>query len=159
MRCSTLVIVGAATIAAFPLQARLVSAGAGISWGKPGVSLQDYRSDAVACGRQAAALDVSRSGPAESFILASRLLENPPDIETAGDAMRIAAPERNFAKVGDMLKLALDDCLVARGYRQFKLTGDQRARLGKLATGSRERHAYLHSLASNPDILARQAVN
>ena len=39
----------------------------------------------------------------------------------------------------------------------FKLTTEQRHRLSKLPVGSDARHAYLHSLASNPDILARQA--
>lgn len=148
-----------ALLAAAPAGAKLVSAGFGKSWGKPGVSLEQYRADAVACGRQAASLDLSWSNPARALVLASRLIDNAADIQAAGDALRIASPERNVAKAGDLIHSALDHCLVEHGYRQFRLTGEQRHRLAKLPTGSIERHTYLHSLASDPVILASQAVD
>jgi hypothetical protein len=146
-------------LVAAPASARYVSAGAARSWGKPGVSLAAYREDAVACGRQAAALDVAGSDPAEALVLASRMIDNAPDPATAVDAMRIASPERNLLKVGDMLQAELDRCLAGRGYHKFKLTAAQRHRLTKLPLGSDARHAYLHSLASDADVLARQAVD
>jgi hypothetical protein len=146
-------------VVAAPASARYVGPGAAKSWGKPGVSLADYRGDAVDCGRQAAALDVAGSNPAEALVLASRMIDNAPDAATAIDAMRIASPERNFLKVGDMLQAELERCLAGRGYHRFKLTSVQRHKLAKLPIGSDARHAYLHSLASNPDVLARQAVD
>jgi hypothetical protein len=87
------------------------------------------------------------------------MIDTAPDVATISDAMRIAAPERNFLKVGDMLQAALERCLQDRGYRKFKLTSAQRQHLHKLPLGSDERHVYLHSLASNPDILGRQAID
>ena len=80
-------------------------------------------------------------------------------MEHARDAMRIASPERNFLKVGDMLEAAVERCLTARGYHKFKLTSGQQRHLRKLPLGSDARHAYLHSLASDPDVLKRQAVD
>ncbi|HEX5182978.1 MAG TPA: hypothetical protein VFW19_07480 [Allosphingosinicella sp.] len=145
--------------AAMPAQARYVSPGFAMSWGKAGVSLADYRSDAVACGRHAAGLDLAGTGPARSFKAASRILENGSDYDTWVAALQIAAPERNLEKAGDLMQATLDRCLVERGYHKFKLTSEQRHRLSKLKMGSDQRHAYLHSLAADPDVLSRQAAD
>lgn len=147
------------TLTAAPASARYVGPGPSKSWGKADVSLAEYREDAITCGRQAAALDVGGSGPAEALVLASRMIDNAPDAWTTVDAMRIASPERNMLKVGDMLEAELERCLTGHGYRKFKLTPEQRHRLAKLAVGSDERHAYLHSLASDPAVLARQGAD
>jgi hypothetical protein len=154
-----IVAVSLAALAAAPASARYVGPGSSQSWGKANVSLADYRADAVACGRQAAAVDVAGTAPAEALVVASRMLDNAPDAWTAVDAMRIASPERNMLKVGDILQAELDRCLAARGYHKFKLTAQQRHKLAKLPVGSDARHAYLHSLASDPTLLARQAVD
>jgi hypothetical protein len=146
-------------LAAMPSQARYVSAGYDRSWGKSGVSFADYRDDAVTCGRQAAALDLRNSDPAKALVLASRLIDNAIDVADAGDAMQIASPERNFAKAGDLLQGALERCLHERGYRKFKLTAEQRHKLSKLKPGSEARHHYLYSLGSDPNVLARQALD
>lgn len=168
-------------VAAAPAAARLVSPGAGISWGKAGVSLDQYRKDAIECGRNAAATDLAGTDPAKALVIGSRLMENDPNAAagavvdpTAGPAaaadvvagagstpgvMQMIGPERQFAKAGDILEGALERCLKTRGYRKFKLTSEQRHRLAKLPPGSDARHFYLHSLASNADVLARQAVN
>jgi hypothetical protein len=159
MRKVILALLAFSAGAALPAEARNVTPGRSLSWGKAGVSLQDYRADAIACGRLAAALDLRNTGPARSLVIASRLLDNASDAESASLAMWIASPERSFAKAGDIMKAALDHCLIEKGYRQFRLTDTQRKRLSRLPNGSVERHAYLHSLASNPVILARQAVN
>jgi hypothetical protein len=158
MRIAIVAICLSAVVAA-PASARYVGPGAAKSWGKPGVSLAGYRDDAVACGRQAAALDVAGSDPARALVLASRMIDNAPDVATVADAMRTASAERNFLKVGDMLQAELDRCLAGRGYHKFKLTSGQRHRLAKLPLGSDARHVYLHSLASDPDVLARQAAD
>jgi hypothetical protein len=158
-RAKLMLLVAAAAAWAIPAGARLVTPARSVSWGKAGVSLETYRTDAIACGRQAAALDLRDTAPAKSLVLASRLIENATDVESASNAMWIASPERNIGKAGDLIKAALDQCLIDKGYRQFRLSDAQRKRLAKLPTGSLERHTYLHSLASNPEILAHQAVN
>src|SRR4051794_2749202 len=124
------------TLTAAPASARYVGPGTSKSWGKADVSLVEYRTDAITCGQQAAALDVGGSGPAEALVLASRMIENAPDVAAAADARRIASPERNFLKVGDMLEAELERCLTAHGYQKFKLTSEQRRRLAKLPIGS-----------------------
>lgn len=167
-----------ALLAAAPAGARLVSAGPGQSWGKAGVSLAQYRADAIACGHEAAAYDLKGSDPARALIVASRMMDNegasraaPVGSEAGGpsaasdplDLGRAAAiakqmvdPQRQFAKAGELLENALEQCLTKRGYRKFGLTKAQRSRLAKLATGSDARHAYLHSLASDPAVLEQQ---
>jgi hypothetical protein len=147
------------TLAAAPAQARLVGPGYDKSWGKAGVSLEQYRADAVACGREAAAIDLRDSGPARALVIASRLMDNANDYYSASEAMRIAGLAHNIPKVGDMMQAKLDQCLIGQGYHQFKLTDAQRHHLAKLPTGSLERHSYLHSLASSPQVLERQAVD
>jgi len=51
----------------------------------------------------------------------------------------------------------MDKCLMDHGYHRFRLTDDQRKHLEKLKIGSDARHAYLHRLAADPDILQAQA--
>jgi hypothetical protein len=46
-----------------------------ISWGKPGVSFETYRADAIFCGRLGANLDVSNTPEAKRLIFATRQLE------------------------------------------------------------------------------------
>src|SRR3954470_17760950 len=181
MRVSILLIASVAALAAAPAAARLVSPGLGISWGKPGVTLTQYRADAIQCGRHAAATDLAGTDPARALVLGSRLMENDPTVgpgavtdptggpSAAADAvqgagsspsvMQMIGPERQFAKAGDILESALERCLREHGYRKFKLTSEQRHRLSKMPLGSDARHSYLHSLASNPDVLTRQAAD
>jgi hypothetical protein len=167
---------------AFPAAAaRLVNPGLGISWGKAGISLAQYRKDAIECGRSAAGTDLAGTGPAKAFVVGSRLIENDPNVgpgavidpmagpAAAADAvagagsspsvMRMIGPERQLAKAGDILEGELEHCLKDRGYRKFKLTSAQRHRLSKLPLGSDARHSYLHSLASNGQVLETQAAD
>jgi hypothetical protein len=155
----TIAATGLCLLAAIPAQAHYVSAGYDMSWGKAGVSLADYRADAIACGRQAAGINLAGTGPAKSFVAASRILENGPDYDTWIAALQIASPERNMEKAGDLMQATLDQCLREHGYQKFRLTSEQRHRLSKLPPGSDQRHAYLHSLAANPDVLSRQAAD
>jgi hypothetical protein len=170
-----------AILLAAPAQARLVGPGIAKSWGKAGVSLARYRADAIACGERAAGTDLAGTDPARALVVASRMIDNNAQytpgavndplagpsaaagaLDSAGstpDAVRMIDPQRQVAKAGDILHSALDRCLAARGYREFRLTRDQQRRLRKLPLGSDARHAYLHSLASDPEILTRQAAD
>jgi hypothetical protein len=168
-------------VAASPAAARLVSAGYGKSWGKAGVSLEQYRADSVACGRLAAGTDLRGTDPAEALVIATRLIDNGDEgsqaaakiansqaggapvsvIDLAGPSLlvdQMVNPGRQISKAADILHSTLDQCLTERGYRRFHLTSDQMRRLSKLPLGSDARRSYLHSLASNPQILARQTI-
>ena len=145
-----------------------------LSWGKPGVSLDDYVADAGQCGRAGYYLDVSHTDAAHVFQEATaRLDTNESDlatpIVTPDDVYRKAdianrsqhivdatRPEARFNEVRSVMQDAVDRCLVKLGYERFQLTASQAHHLRSLRTGSAERRAYLHSLASDAAILAAQ---
>jgi hypothetical protein len=154
------------------------------SWGKAGVSFDDYRSDATFCLREAAAMDLTGTEPANALVLASRRMATgqtndytpsiggasstspatitggfDPLIEAANRMQqeRIAArPDLRIRQAHDIMQRRLDHCLAGRGYRRFRLTEDQRRRLRHFPERAAERQTYLHSLASDPQILAAQ---
>jgi hypothetical protein len=184
MRVVAIASIILATTAA-PADARAVSPSAAktyrSSWGKAGVSLADYRADAIACGEEASAMDLAGSDPARALAAASRLMDSEPNagpapvvdstqppgaaidsLALAGaapSAQQMVGPDRQIAKAGDLMKASLERCLTRSGYHEFKLTGEQRKTLAKLPVGSDARHAYLHRLASDPDVLNRQGMN
>jgi hypothetical protein len=151
----------------------------GDSWGKPGVSFTQYRQDSVDCAVQGYTLDISKTEDAREFVRASRELDNLPGglIETStatgpasADSVNIMSdwagmqqhiidsvrPEERFKSIKQMQLTRIDQCLVDRGYSKFRLTDDQRHRLGKLKFGSEQRRQYLYSLATSPAVLATQ---
>jgi hypothetical protein len=77
------------------------------------------------------------------------------DVEQVMHSYRV---DEQFADIADLQYRTLDSCLTARGYRQFRLTADQEARLRHLRHGSDARRAYLHSLGSDAEIISRQAL-
>ncbi len=140
-----------------------------LSWGKPGVSLDQYRADAVTCGKSGYYTDVSDTEAARTFVEGSSRIDNM--LTTGGDAaaametaLRVARvveavrPEMRMKEIGAVLLSAAHQCLAELGYTRFSLTEDQRERLSRLRIGSQERHFYLHSLASDPILLERQRV-
>lgn len=171
-------IVLAAILVAAPAGAKMVSAGMDKSWGKAGVSFAQYRADGLACAHKAADTNLAGSDPARALVIASRLIDNDPTVgagptadpissaQAGADVVGMAGssastvqaigPQRQILKAGDILKARLESCLAERGYVKFKLTGEQRKHLRGLREGSDARRAYLHSLASDADVLARQ---
>ena len=171
---ATIGLAGAATAANAPQT----------SWGKAGVSFDDYRSDATFCLRVAAGTDLTGTEPANALVLASRRMATgqtndytpavggangtgpstvnsgfDPAIEAANRMQqeRIAArPELRIRQARGILQLRLDHCLAGRGYHRFRLTDDQRRQLRHMPLRAPERQVYLHRLASDPQVLAAQ---
>jgi len=154
------------------------------SWGKSGVTLAQYRQDAIDCASLGYYLDIASTDDAKAFVTASRRLDSLPMGATAvsttgsgstgpsGDnsaqAMADFAgvqqhiidsvhPDARFRSIKKLQLSTTEQCLTKRGYSKFWLTDDQRRRLRKLKFGSDERRAYLHSLASNSVVLRKQA--
>ena len=136
------------------------------SWGRAGVDFATYRQDAEECGRIAYYADMSDNEHAQAFATGTRRLEAidglPLDYLSlarayaqVNESMRT---ERRLRELRDSLQSIVDICLTDRGYVKFALTEEQRGELGRLRTGSPERHHYLHALASDPGVLAEQAV-
>jgi hypothetical protein len=147
------------------------------SWGKAGVPLVDYWNDAAQCAlagatadanAPTAATDLSRSGadranPTGAANTSMRPANQPSGLEGSVDLnSTVMAARHNEAlrarEEQRAREAAVNACLSGRGYQQFRLTAEQAAHLETLAEGSRERRAYLHSLASDPAILAAQGV-
>ena len=156
------------------------------SWGKAGITLAQYRQDALECGLQGHYTDISQTDDAKAFVNASKQLDavttggasvpmtiesNPggPDMTNATDQMAAYAaqqqhivdnvrPDERFKSIKRTLESKADQCLISRGYSKFALTDEQRHALKKLKAGSDERRAYLYSLATNPAVLQSQKV-
>jgi hypothetical protein len=154
------------------------------SWGKPGVSMAEYRRDAIECGRSGYYLDVSHTEAAGVFKDASRQLEAneaalPSTASLMSDpnpVMRLSAmnsvmnivsrsahivesarPQERIHAIGTLMQGTVDECLRRRGYVRFKLTREQRSQLQHLHLGSPARHDYLFRLSADPAVLSAQA--
>ena len=136
--------------------AHRITPGYEASWGKPGVSLEDYWIDSAKCGHQAAEVDLSSTAPAQALVIASRMTEVYIDSSAFIGAIRIGSPEVQWNRAATIMRRQLESCLAMRGYVKFKLTKDQARRLKMLEVGSLERRKYLYSLASDPEILEAQ---
>ena len=146
------------------------------TWGKAGVSFEEYRSDAILCARHAVAMDISETEAAQTMVAASQSVDNAAsgawitspsqtdqatsispnlDINRTASAYRA---DRQFRALSDLQYETLASCLRQLGYRQFRLTREQQRELRRLRRGSDERRNYLHGLASSPEVLERQGL-
>src|SRR4051812_28772173 len=132
-----------------------------LTWGKPGVSFEDYRADATACLRAAVATDLTGTEPAEALALASRRIETAMNTDpwSVAEVTDMARPDLRIREARDIIQARLNECLVAHGYHRFRLTDAQRRQLNHFGMAQPERQVYLHSLASDPQILANQSVD
>ena len=158
------------------------------SWGKAGVSLSDYRLDATRCLSLVEHLDLVGTEPANALIQGTRRIDsiyaqaggefsgagqpvgqNGPSGQAAAstavqpgsqvmNVVEFTRPQHRINQVRDLMRVAMDACLTELGYSRFRLTDAQQERLRHLRYGRPERHAYLHSLASDPEVLRTQAV-
>ena len=153
------------------------------SWGKAGITMAQYRQDALECGLKGYYTDISKTQDAKEFVRASRELDTvtagamgpsttgsnstgPASTDSLDQAARYAdiqqhivegvRPDERFRSIKTTLLSNDQQCLAQRGYSRFVLTQNQRAALRKLKAGSDERRAYLYSLASNPIVLQSQ---
>jgi hypothetical protein len=148
------------------------------TWGKAGVSFEEYRDDAVTCGRTAHYADVSDTEHARAFAEATRRLEAADDSGVGApgatpdeDMYRMAQlgarseqirssirPEKRLRELQAALVSIVERCLEERGYSRFRLTVEQQQALNRLDKGSPERHRFLHALASDESVLASQRI-
>lgn len=133
------------------------------SWGKPGVSYLQYRTDAVECaykvGQEAPvsipmvdlvfSMDMPVIDPVDatgavdtSGALNSSAYDTVKSLDTARS--RMTKPWREVVR---QVRPALAQCLTERGYRRFRLTKEQYEELKRLPSGSRVRQVYLWNLS------------
>jgi hypothetical protein len=159
-----------AAILAFAVASPAIAAeGEHLSWGKAGVSFDQYRADAIECGRAGYYLDIAETEQAQVFKQASSQLETneagvqnlPPllQMNVVASSARIVEgtrPSVRFRELKSLQNGSVAGCLIERGYTRFKLTEPQQAALKRLRRGSPERHHYLHRIASDPGVLRDQ---
>src|SRR4051794_19369474 len=102
-----------------------------LTWGKPGVSYEDYRADATTCLRAAAATDLTGTEPAEALVLASRRIETAMNSDpwSVAEVTDMARPDLSIRQARDIIQARLNHCLVTHGYHRFRLTDAQRRHL------------------------------
>lgn len=162
------------------------------SWGKQGITMLDYRTDAGQCALIAATSgydgngaknaggisgqnsSVPSIGPSGASVAGSAATgggsaaSDPPKTIGSGTYRDAASPDFvNRAVTQQQAQEmaaqrarneALKFCLASRGYIEFALTSEQRAKLSSLEPGSDERRQYLFSLGTDPDVLNKQQV-
>jgi hypothetical protein len=136
------------------------------SWGKPGTSFLQYRTDAVECAYEAESkapvsiptvdlaymTDAAQPDAQPSFDPTQPNLNQPNmDVTALVDHAARAQLHMNktWREVAKQLKPALESCLLRRGYRPFRLDKDQIEQLKRLPAGSRARQVYLWNLSLN----------
>ena len=153
------------------------------SWGKAGITLAQYRQDALECGLKGYYTDISKTQDAKEFVRASRQLDTvsagalgpsttgsnntgPASNNSIEQAAQYAdmqqhivesvRPDERMRNIKKTLVSNDQECLIHKGYSKFVLTDSQRQALRKLKAGSDERRAYLYSLATDPAVLQAQ---
>ena len=144
-----------------PALADRIGPGHQLSWGKEGVSLEQYWVDSAVCAHVAAEIDLEGTKPAKALVFWTRLGNgNMPPNNYADIFMSVRInPEVQWNRAATIMRHELDGCLASRGYVKFELTDDQYEMLRQLEAGSLERRTYLHSLASDPEILAAKVLS
>ena len=161
-----LAMLGLSALALASSPALAVGKKANVSWGRAGVSLAAYHSDALDCANRAYGVNVQMQpyGPTFAGFGFSFL---PAAVWTSLTPGRVpfystdyVEGYRHAAWVDTVAQLqsVVDTCLTERGYQRFRLTSAQARTLRHLQVGSPERERFLHSLGSNAQVLNAQAI-
>ncbi len=124
------------------------------SWGKPGVSFEQYRADSVECAKIGYFRDVSQDEPAKRFIRGFETADNglnqagSPNIDIWTDSILRVRPDRQKRLLHGIQVNDVERCLGRKGYRKFGLTAGEAKMLAAYPRGSEARHRYLHTLAT-----------
>ncbi|HTU64508.1 MAG TPA: hypothetical protein VMF52_01045 [Steroidobacteraceae bacterium] len=169
-----------AALAAGGIVACATSNGPMTSWGKENVSMLDYQTDGILCATLAQNAD-GGNGANSAGGINGRNAGSGTGLPTqsttqSGTNSNAAVPvggggvyregaSADFAnraaqqqRQAEMQRLkarndAIHSCLAGRGYTEFRLTADERAKLATLPEGSEERRKFLYALATNPEVL------
>lgn len=150
------------------------------AWGKPGITKYDYVTDLGTCTAMAAMAESGGNGANTAGGLNGKNSSAPrssgadaganqPPAGAAtpiggggvyrdsapADVVNRAATQQTTQQMGaQRLRVeALKSCYVERGYQEFRLTAEQRAKLGSLEKGSNAYLQYLSDIATDPAVL------
>jgi len=150
------------------------------AWGKPGITKYDYVTDMGTCTAKAAIAEGSDNGANTAGGMNGRnnsargtsgadagANQAPPGAATPvggggiyrdsapADVVNRAATQQTTQQLNSQrLRVdAMKSCYAERGYQEFKLTPEQRAKLGSLEKGSNAYLQYLSDIATDPALL------
>lgn len=141
------------------------------AWGKAGVSKADYGNDIGMCTGLASQMasgngsntaggvngrnNSGQAGAATAGASSGTVAGGTYQGMASGDfAQRAATQQRAQEMAAKRMQAdAFRNCIVERGYREFTLTPEQRAKLGSLKHGSSEYYEYLYMLGSDPKVV------
>ena len=177
-----------ALFAAVAVCACTTSSGPATAWGKEGVTMLDYRLDGGQCAVIAATVPQESNGEhAAGGLTGKNETTRLPQGSAGGGPGSSSAPSgsafptggggayRDNTNVDTVSRAAnqqqaaevaanrartarLKTCLTERGYTEFALTPEQKAKLATLPEGSNERREYLYKLGTDAQVLKSQAV-
>jgi hypothetical protein len=138
------------------------------SWGKPGTSFLQYRTDAVECAYEAETkAPVAIPQVDLAYMTDSAQPDASPNADPTQANLDVNAlvdyaaraqlhMSKTWREVARQIEPALESCLRQRGYRPFRLTTAQADALKRLQTGSRARQVYLWNLSLTAAPIARR---
>ena len=134
------------------------------SWGKPGVSLAQYRADALECAQltYGAPITLHPLPPMPTGFFGVALANGewldlrPGHVMIYTTTLVEGVKHAAWMDVSEQLQLVLDRCLVEKGYTRFRLTSAQMDQLDHLKRMSPERVQYLYRLGSDANVVAAQ---
>jgi len=150
-------------------------------WAKAGVSYEQYRGDALECGKQGLASDIDNTQEVKTLARASQQLEGidasgqtssgrstgatgQPDMLEAATNRAIeqqtiiaaTQPERQYAGIKQKMFVVVRSCMIKHGYAKVVLTENQRKEYEGIKGSADVRRAYIHKIASDPHVLETQ---
>jgi len=128
-----------------------------MTWGKPGVSFEQYRIDSVECAIEGSSYDVEASKEYEEIDRGLKAQYRILELANGDQFDRIRDYTMTYQRnlrggVADIQATMVDRvqmCLRARDYKEFALTQTQASKLASYRKGTEPRFRYLHSLASD----------
>jgi hypothetical protein len=152
-------------------------------WAKASIGLEEFRFDALECGMKGLARNVDDTEEVKALARATKQLEainsnapaswsqeaargDPSGLSAAATSRAIqqqavieaVRPDEQYARIKEMMFQIVRTCMIDRGYAKIVLTEDQREEYGRIKGGADARRAYIHKLASDPDVLETQRV-
>jgi hypothetical protein len=135
------------------------------SWGKPGVTLAQYRADANECAGITYRAPITLhplpalSGYGGMFLPVALWTHFTPGKAqlyntTIVEGLKHAA----WMDISEQLQAVLDQCLIEKGYSRFRLSSEQMDQLGHLKPMSPERLQFLYRLGSDANVVTAQKI-
>ncbi|WP_231736721.1 hypothetical protein [Sphingobium sp. CCH11-B1] len=143
-------------------------------WGKAGVTYEQYRADALECGKQALAADIDRTDPVKKLRQSSEEIgaldqqlgatsysqdgmsnSMQTVVQRRQMAVQGARVDQQYKRIKQVMFETARACMTENGYSRFTLTSDQQKAFSGLKDVEAGRR-YIYTLASDGQVLQAQ---